>query len=133
MGSVMSWFPSAIHVYTASTYDPFKPEQYKLSAPNGAVRLQLPTQNVELNRVTPTFLPFLTSNVYRNAWNNQRILAYNGDTRVELDPVLYRDYRPGMHLQYAGGKYINEADPSRIMTLYDYINVRKSNDCACKH
>lgn len=122
--------PSIIKVYNAVNYDPFHVQQNKMVNPNGATTLVLPLPNKEEARVSPWFFPVLTRQEYKMAWNNQRSQVYNTD-RIELDPVLYRDYRPGASLQYANGIYKNEAIPGGPMTLYDYINSRNRYDCGC--
>lgn len=136
MGSVFSsWYvlPATIYAYSSINYDPMKPWQNKMSQPRGAVALTLPLNIKEEGQISPTFFPFFTSPTYKAAWNETRRQAYNTD-RVELDPTLYKDYRPGASMRWLNGKYVNEADktPGGPRSVYDYNN-RKSfgSECPC--
>lgn len=129
MGSLLSTFPSAVQIYTSAYYDPLKPKMNKVINPGGALRMTLPLAVKEEGQISPTFWPFFTSQVYRQSRDNQRRMAFHGSDRIELDPFIYKDYRPGMSISWQGGIYQNEAFPGR-MSLYEYQNSRR--DCACK-
>lgn len=130
MGSFFSYLPVTIQAYSAINYNPFKPQQNKLSNPQGAMILTLPLNIKEEAQVSPTLFPFFTSPVYRAAWNEQRKLAYNTD-RIELDQTLYRDYRPGASMQWLGGKYINEAEktPGGPRNVFEYGQMIRPRGC----
>ena len=124
--------PGIIHAYNMRNYDPLKGYQHKLVRPGAATKMVLPTENKKLSKINNNWRGFFTSPVYRAAYTEYGMKTHLGNDYVRLDPVVYRDWRSGMQVQWGQGVYQNESPFKGPMNLYSYAKANQTGDCPCK-
>lgn len=124
--------PAVTYVYDIRNYDPLKGQQRKLNRPGAAAKLSLSSENKLLSTISPRWQSFFTSPTYRAAYSDYRRQVHLGNDLIQLDPVIYRDWRPGMQLNWQGGVYVNESPFRGPRTLYEYSQLNNKDGCPCK-